>query len=63
LKTFIFSFAIGIMFFVLPAIVKKNIYNNTWEIWMINLPIIICLLLSLVSGFQYVWKARSIFKG
>jgi phosphatidylglycerophosphate synthase len=29
LKTFIFSFAIGIMFFVLPAIVKKNIYNNT----------------------------------
>lgn len=62
-KTFIFSFALGIIFFVLPIINDQNIYNNGWELWVLNIPIIICLILSLLSGYQYVMKAKVVLKG
>lgn len=63
IKTFMFSVSIATFFFILPLFSDTNVYNNSWEMWVLNIPIIICMVLSLISGFQYVWKAKNIFKG
>ena len=57
-KTFILSLSIIIIFFVAPAINESDIYKNGIYIWILNIPLIIALFLSLISGYNYFIKTK-----
>lgn len=56
-KTMLQSVGMLIVFFVLPAlIISLDEFNPGWEIWVLNIPLIIASTLSLISGYQYFIK-------
>ena len=57
-KTFILSISIIILFFFTPLISNSDIYKNGIYIWIVNIPLIISLGLSLISGYNYFIKTK-----
>lgn len=54
-KTLLQSIGIILLFLLSPLFYEKatNFYNPEWEIWVLNIPLIIATFLSLISGYLY----------
>lgn len=62
-KTMVQSIGLLVIFFVAPAIGGTlDAFTPSWEIWVLNSPIIIASVLCLVSGFNYFKQITSFLK-
>lgn len=68
IKTILQSIGIPLIMFIIPIINKAEIHvfenyvNASWQIWLLNLVIIISAFFSVLSGFDYMKKIVPIIK-
>lgn len=63
-KTMIQSVGLLLIFLITPALsgVKLDVFNPSWEVWVMNAPIIIASVLSLISGWKYFSQIMPLLK-